>query len=120
MQSISNLHATARAYAAAGIPVFPCQVDGKRPATENGFHDATTDLEQIDKWWGTHDYNLAFCPDDAGLFVVDIDPGADLSVRDRFPSSHTVKTPRGGYHIYFEGSGKTTANKMALHVDTRG
>ncbi|MBD4580751.1 DNA primase, partial [Xanthomonas citri pv. citri] len=35
--------AAARELAAAGVPVFPCVPGGKRPLTEHGFHDATTD-----------------------------------------------------------------------------
>ncbi len=118
MQEKSKLHATAIAYAEAGIPVFPCVVDGKQPATKNGFHDATTDIEQINTWWSEKDYNLAFSPEDAGLFVIDVDPGGDhFLIKDR---TYTVRTPRGGWHFYFEGSGKTTASKIAPHVDTRG
>lgn len=28
---------------AAGVPVFPCVSGGKRPLTEHGFHEASTD-----------------------------------------------------------------------------
>src|ERR1700679_3479849 len=98
MQSFSAIHAMARAYAEAGIPVFPCEVGGKRPATKNGFHDSTTDLEQIDKWWGENDFNLAICPANAGLFVIDIDLGADLNALPKFPKTYCVRTPRDGYH----------------------
>ena len=45
------LSAAAREFAAAGVPVFPCTSYGKRPATEHGFHDATTNLDQIEAWW---------------------------------------------------------------------
>ena len=121
MQSeISELHAMAKMYAEAGIPVFPCEENGKRPVTENGFHDATTDIEQINKWWGKNaNYNLAFSPAEAGLFVIDIDTGADLSILTVLPRTYTVRTPRGGLHLYFEGVGKTTASKLAQHIDTR-
>lgn len=120
MQEISVLHQAARAYAEAGIPVFPCEVGGKKPITENGFHDSTTDIKQIDLWWGAADYNLAFCPANANIFVVDIDPGADPSILPKFPLTYTVRTPRGGYHYYYEGMGRTSANKLAQHIDTRG
>ena len=120
MQHFSTLHAAARAYAEAGIPVFPCSVSGKKPITENGFYDATTDLAKIDAWWSENDFNLAICPEDAGLFVVDVDPGADPAIHAQFPETYRVRTPRGGWHFYFEGSGKTTSNKLAEHIDTRG
>ena len=120
MQTFSDIHAMARAYAEIGVPCFPCEAGGKRPITENGFKDATTDLEQIDKWWGeNYAYNLAICPADNNLFVIDIDPGADLSILQTLPRTYTVRTPRGGYHLYFEGTGKTSASRLAAHVDTR-
>ena len=117
---ISELHAMARAYAEAGIPVFPCVAGGKTPATENGFYDATTDLSAIDTWWYENPgFNLAICPANSNLFVLDIDPGADLTILDRIPPTYTVRTPRGGYHFYFEGTGPTTTGKVAQHIDTR-
>lgn len=120
MQAYSEIHAMARAYAECGIPVFPCEANGKRPITANGFHDSTTDLTIIDKWWGENaNYNLAICPANANLFVIDIDPGADLSLLQRLPSTYTVRTPRNGYHLYFEGVGKTSASRLAANVDTR-
>src|SRR5699024_12797122 len=47
------LREAARAFAAAGVPVFPCAPRGKRPLIRDGqgFRDATTDLTQIDAWW---------------------------------------------------------------------
>jgi hypothetical protein len=33
-----------------GWRVFPCN-EAKRPKTEHGFHDATTDERQITEWW---------------------------------------------------------------------
>lgn len=48
------LSVAARQFADAGVPVFPCVPGGKRPLTEHGFHDATTDLDQIAAWWRQH------------------------------------------------------------------
>lgn len=121
MQAFSTIHATARRYAEAGIPVFPCKEDGKEPATDNGFKDSTTDLTIIDNWWEQNpNFNLAICPEFAGLFVVDIDPGAAKSDISMLPQTYTVRTPRGGWHFYYEGTGRTTASKFAPHIDTRG
>ena len=35
-------------------PVFPLLPGDKRPATKNGFKDASTDAEQIRSWWREH------------------------------------------------------------------
>ncbi len=37
-----SLKAAAVAYARRGILVFPCEAQGKRPLTPNGFWEATT------------------------------------------------------------------------------
>jgi len=127
---LSPLHEAARNYAIAGIAVFPCLPQSKRPATENGFHDATTDLAQIDKWWSEDPhYNVALNPHSAGWGVIDIDGPegeAALAQLDPLPPTYEVRTPRGGRHLYFEGELPMTAwrpgVKRALgeHIDTRG
>jgi hypothetical protein len=43
--------AAALAYAARGIHVLPLEPDGKRPKTDRGVHDASTDLRTIRMWW---------------------------------------------------------------------
>lgn len=141
----SPLHLAAIRYAEAGIPVFPCISDAagrslpdkerKKPATPNGFKDATTDLEQIDSWWSSNPgYNIAFSPQSVGLGVVDLDgpeadaAWADLVAKHSIPDTREILTPRGGRHIYFQGELPQTAwvpgaeNKRALgvHIDTRG
>jgi hypothetical protein len=112
-----------------GIPVFPCHCPeglngcscnnprcskpGKHPLTQNGFKDATTDLEQIKTWWGQWpEANLAIPTGlPSGLLVMDFDP------RDGAPSDREgcaqviggipdeaaeVITGGGGRHIYFQ------------------
>lgn len=118
MQQLSELHLAARRYAEAGIAVFPVEVNGKKPITPNGFYDATTEKEKIDEWWSQADYNVAFSPGENNLFVIDLDP--DYELPGDLPLTYTVCTPRGGKHLYFEGSGPTTASKIGTHVDTRG
>lgn len=124
---MSALRDKAIAFAEAGIPVFPCIENGKVPACEGGFKAATTDLEQINAWWNDNEnYNVAICPEDAGWCVVDLDPGsADawgklVADNGGVGETYTVRTPRGGYHYYFNGSLRSSASKLAPHVDTRG
>lgn len=116
LQPLSELHKAARRYAEAGIPIFPVEVNGKKPVTPNGFYDATTDLEKIDSWWAEKDFNVALSPADSGLTVIDYDPGARPI--ENLPRTYTVKTPRG-LHLYFEGITSSTASKLGDHIDTR-
>lgn len=123
----------ALAYAAQGFYVFPCLPKLKTPATVNGFKDATTDLDQIREWWSDNpEYNPAFVPHRSGLGLIDLDGKAGIkayeAVKAEFQLEDTfkVRTPRGGYHLYFIGelpsSVWTPKTKRCLgeHIDTRG
>jgi putative DNA primase/helicase len=117
--SKSERHLAALAYAGAGIPVFPCAVGDKRPATKHGFKDASTDPRQIDAWWDAADYNVAVEPERLGAAVIDIDPknGADAAP---YPATFTTGTPSGGKHLWYLGSLPPSVQKLAPGVDTRG
>ena len=117
----------ALAYAEAGIAVFPCQPNGKAPATVHGHHDATTDAEIIKRWWAENpSYNIGIDPASAGWTVIDADlykPGAKEELARVFPEgiqTYAVKTPRGGVHYYFEGSLPSTVSRLGPGIDTRG
>lgn len=123
----SPLHEQARRFAEAGIKIFPCVPDGKAPATDNGFKDASDDPAQIERWWASNpNYNIALCPEDAGWCVIDIDPGGEASWIEAITKegghepTYEVGTPRGGRHLYFKGSIPSSASKLGAHVDTRG
>lgn len=129
----SPRHEEALRYAADGIPVFPCRVNGKEPATEHGYKDATTNPEIINGWWSKEDYNPAICPEDAGWAVIDPDckhGKRGLETWDNlcreFGNRETtaVRTPTGGRHFYFRGSVASTTGTatrgLGLDVDTRG
>jgi hypothetical protein len=59
-------------YASFGYRVFPCAPREKFPATEHGCLDATTDEDQIEKWWTEQpDANIGISTE--GLLVLDID-----------------------------------------------
>lgn len=92
------------------LPVFPCR--GKRPATEHGCKDASTDRDRINSWWASEEHNVAIATGN-GLVVldVDVDHGAGkfgdetLSNLEAqygpLPDTWTCLTGGGGVHYYF-------------------
>ena len=62
-------------YAKKGWKVFPLKENAKAPATSDGFKSATTDIEQITKWWKQNPkYNIGIATgQQSGISVIDID-----------------------------------------------
>lgn len=124
--------------AEGGMHVFPCVAGGKRPLTEHGQDDGTTDRDQIIKWWTQWpDANIGLACEASGLYVVDIDckpdkngvnaPGfeswIELTSENDVPETFTVRTWSGGLHLYFEmpeAMLKNSASKLGKGIDTRG
>lgn len=116
----------------AGCKIFPCLPGDKLPALNYGWQNrATNDNGQISQWEaGMADLNWGVACGPSGLFVIDVDPAgmakweeiqnAIPGLREAIQKSFTVRTPRGGYHFYFRGSGPTTASAIAPGIDTRG
>jgi putative DNA primase/helicase len=123
---------TALAYAAHGWHVFPCQPQGKQPATAHGLHDATTDADQITTWWTrTPDANIAIATGTtSGLYVIDIDGAQGEATLEQLEATHgalpdTVQAITGGdgWHYLFTHPGgdlRNTAGKLGAGIDTRG
>ena len=100
-------------FAAAGVPIFPCKPAEKRPLTEHGFRDATSDDRQIARWWSRWpEANIGMPTGRASAVeVVDIDvhgrvrgfAAFELARReglvDRWQA--LVKTASGGMHAYY-------------------
>lgn len=119
-------------YAALGVPLFPCQPNGKAPATANGHHDATVDRDQISAWHAeTPEANWAISPGDANppLFIIDLDVKkhdgvaafTKLCEANGWPvDTLTTTSPSGGKHLWYRGTGPTSAGKLADGIDTRG
>lgn len=124
MQSTTSPRLTqALAYAAAGIPVFPCIPGSKRPAIAGSFHAATTDPLIILNWFETiGDCNIGVCPEAMNCCVIDPDgdEGRAWEGLADLPPTRTVATPSDGLHLYFEGSLAASASRLAPHVDVRG
>lgn len=120
-------------HAANGFAVFPLVENGKEPAIgdRNWRGYATTDAEQIRKWWNTNpDRNIALVPGpDTVVIDVDVRDGkeGDKSLRllemlnDDLPATWIVTTASGGQHRYFRTAIDSShfPAKIAQHVDVK-
>lgn len=124
-------------FAKRGIPIFPVAVD-KRPLTRRGFHEATTDTAVLARWFSRWpEANIAIpTGKPSGIVVLDLDvapdghPAGAESLRvlegtqsQQVPETLTVKTPRGGEHLYLKHPGGTvpcSAGKLGPGLDVRG
>ena len=116
-------------YADLGYPVFPCaNAENPAPLTPHGFHDATTDLDQISAWWTERpDACIGLATKD--LLAVDVDQPDNPWLADDPERAHSLAaaptsiTPGGGrHHIFRRPAGKNwkcSVGKLAPHVDTR-
>jgi hypothetical protein len=121
----------ALAYARRGWPVFPCLPGQKIPATAHGFRDATTDEQQITAWFGRDSgWNLAIATGAPGPDVLDVDQhgsaGNGFTAFNRLRraglvdgAAAYVRTPAGGMHAYFTGSGQHNGRLPSHHLDFR-
>lgn len=121
-------------YAKRDIPVFPLRPGGKKPLTPRGFKDATTDPEQIRRWWKRWpEANIGIPTGErSGLWALDRDaykPGAmsrEALEREHgpIPQTTTVGTGRGGFQYLFRypaGSGiRNSAGELGPGLDVRG
>jgi hypothetical protein len=118
----------ALALAARGLPVFPCRPNGKEPMTPHGFHDATTDLSQVQSWWRRWpDANLAIATGAGSVDVLDVDVrevGSGWAAFERIKAAgllsgalRLVQTPSGGLHVYFLGTEQRCSSLPGMFVD---
>jgi hypothetical protein len=116
------LLAAALAAAQRGWPVFPLHPGGKVPAIKHWEDQATTEPEQLTRWWHAAPYNIGIACGPANLVVLDLDTTdtpaewggrrvrhgrdvlAELAARAGQPDPSgtlTVDSPSGGEHRYF-------------------
>ncbi|MCJ7833851.1 bifunctional DNA primase/polymerase [Cuneatibacter sp. NSJ-177] len=136
MPSTIKLKEQALYYASLGLAVFPLKPKSKFPATENGFHSATTDREEISRWWDKHpDYNIGIATGSisGGVFVIDLDIDEDKGLNGYevlkewqrehgdLPETWMAITGRGGYHLFYKDN-STVRSKVGIYegVDIRG
>ena len=141
---IFSNRAYALSYAKLGWPVFPlhsalgdgactcgqqCGNPGKHPRIRTGLKGASTDAEQITRWWAdTPDAPIGIvCGDAHDLLVIDIDPrnGGDVTWATLCGEHGIVQTIRvrtggGGEHLYFKAPKtpiKSRGNALGPGVD---
>ena len=110
-----------------GWAVFPLKPRAKTPITHDGFKSATTNAEQIARWWEeTPDANIGLaCGAVSGVVVVDVDgPAGDAALERMGGIPETVEQRTGkGRHLLFAHPGvevRNSAKKMAEEVDVCG
>lgn len=94
---------------------MPIKANSKYPLTKNGMKDATNDPQQLADWFNTGKHvNMAVNCEKSGLIVIDcdVDPARNYNGIDKLeqmeeelgelPVTVTVRTPRGGLHLYFK------------------
>jgi len=117
----------ALAYARNGWKVFPLAVKDKVPLIKDGRGclDATTEREQILKWWAKcPSANIGIATGES-FFVLDIDPknNGNLWLETvELPDTIQQQTGSGGTHYLFSGPPDipNSAGKIAPGVDIRG
>ncbi len=103
-----------------------CNRAGKHPRTIHGVNDATTDVEQVKKWWKKWPHaNIGVAAGKkSGIVVLDVDVrhGGDATLAEcekelgPLPKTVTALTGGGGRHLFFKYPGfpirKDTAGKI--------
>lgn len=117
-----------------GWPVHPVNLK-KRPTTEHGFYDATTDETTIGEYFKNGAQLSIRTGAASGVFVLDIDEDPDkgysverslATIEARYgPLPHTPhqRTGRGGLQYLFkyqDGLGNSAGSRLWPGVDTRG
>lgn len=129
-------------YAKNGWPVFPvhgvqdghctcsnrdCVSSGKHPRLPGGFLIATTNTEQVFRWWTQWpNANIATVPGSAGFIVIDVDGPAGAKSLDTLSISRIptliCRTGRldGGHHRYFHRPNDRVGNaSIGQNLDVR-
>lgn len=144
----NNLRKWALHFAARGWHVFPITPGAKRPPVVDRWETrASTDPDQITRWWQHIPHTIGIATGPSGLVVVDLDTGkcgqpvpqrwATLSINSgagvlralahqhntTITPTYAVKTPSGGWHLYYTAPAglalRNTHDIIGWKIDTR-
>lgn len=124
------VHGMVNGKCTCGHPACKPPNSGKHPATANGVKAATSDPEQIKKWFTGTNWNVAIrTGTESRIWVLDIDGaqgeeslGALVAANGALPVTMESTTGRGR-HLIFKHTGeelKNSASKIGLKIDSRG
>lgn len=133
---MTSLKEWALYYASLGFAVFPLKPKSKKPATINGFYDASKQEKDIEKWWNINpNFNIGIATGkvSGGLVVIDIDKDEEKGVdgyealreweikNGKLPETWRSVTGRGGYHIFYKSTISDYDCKQGLYpgIDVR-
>jgi Bifunctional DNA primase/polymerase, N-terminal len=134
--------------AARGWHIFPITPGAKKPpAIDRWETRASTDPDQIHRWWRTIPFTVGIATGPSGLVVVDLDTlkpsealpaqwaargiGSSVAVLRSLARQHgtsitptfTVSTPSGGWHLYYTAPAgaplRNTQGVIGRKIDTR-
>jgi hypothetical protein len=126
---MSELETAALAYAAEGYAVLPlysikdghcdchlgkaCTTAGKHPRTPSGKNDASTDPDQVRKWWKQWPYANIGLAVPEGMVVLDVDPrkGGNLEWLG-YSAPVMAQTGGDGWHVWFKVSAGQKVKKL--------
>lgn len=129
----NEIYRAAQQFIRDGQPVFPCRPRGtkaKAPLTKNGLHDATLDRDVVKGWLKRHGAVALGIPTGLKYDVLDVDTKRGVDGRIHLPRlkalgllngcQRVVKTPSGGWHLYFKAApGLTNKASATLGLDMR-
>ena len=144
----TNLRAWALHFAARGWHVFPITPGAKKPPVIDRWETrASTDPDQIHRWWRHTAYSIGIATGPSGLVAVDLDThkhgqptpdrwatlgiGSGVGVLRMLARQHgttvtptyAVTTPSGGWHLYYTTPAgvalRNTHDVIGWKIDTR-
>ena len=116
-----------------GFHIFPLQAGSKRPFAGSWYDQTVSTLEGVSTAEAQYPgCNWAVNTGHSGLLVVDLDVDVDkgkdgvsawsertVLQGHGYEETLCVRTPRGGFHIYFKGVSSNSASKIGKDIDVR-